>query len=122
MAKADIVTKDGTKITIDGTPEEISKIMNFYKEDIASENPKEFKKFVKSKSNSKPTVTDKIREMIAENFFNTPKGLAELKAGLEEQGSFIPITTLSAIVLSLVKNKELRRIKQDKKWSYVKRQ
>ena len=122
MAKANIETKDGTKVVIEGTPEEISKIMNLYKNEKVSEAPaKESKKFSKAKTNSKPTITDTIREILAEGFFDKPKSLAELKQGLEEQGTFIPITTLSAIVLGLVKGKELRRIKQDKKWVYVRR-
>ncbi|MFA5771707.1 MAG: hypothetical protein WC974_03145 [Thermoplasmata archaeon] len=121
MAKANIETKNGTKIIVEGTPEEISKIMTLYKGDYKPETEKELKKFVKRKSNAKPTVTDKMREMIAEGFFDKPKGLAELKNSLEEQGCFVPITTLSPIVLGLVKNKELRRIKQDKKWVYAKR-
>ncbi|MBU4300520.1 hypothetical protein L6303_05430 [archaeon] len=122
MTKANIETKDGTKIVIEGTPEEISKVMNLYKDEKTPETPaKEFKKFIKAKANSKPTITDTIRKILAEGFFNKPKSLAELKQGLEEQGTFIPITTLSAIVLGLVKGKELRRIKQEKKWVYVRR-
>ena len=81
----------------------------------------ESKKFVKEKSNSRPTVTDTIREILAEGFFNKPKSLAEVKQGLEDQGTFIPITTLSPIALGLVQGKELRRIKQEKKWVYVRR-
>ena len=122
MAKANIKTKDGTNISIEGTPEEISKLMNLYKIKDISETPKsEFKKFVKKRVSSKPTVTDTIREILAEGFFNKPKSLAEVKQGLEEQGTFIPITTLSPILLNLVKGKELRRINQDKKWVYVRR-
>lgn len=122
MAKANIKTNDGTKITIEGTTEEISKLMSMYKAKDVFQIPRsESKKFVKEKTNSKPTVTDTIREILAEGFFNKPKSLAEVKQGLEEQGTFIPITTLSAIVLGLVKGRELRRIKQDKKWVYVRR-
>ena len=121
MVKANIITKDGTKITVEGT-EEISKLMNVYKAKDVFQIPKsESKKFIKEKTNSKPTVTDTIREILAEGFFNKPKSLAEVKQGLEEQGTFIPITTLSAIVLGLVKGREVRRIKQDKKWVYVRR-
>ena len=79
--------------------------------DISQVSVKESKKFVKEKSNSRPTVTDTIREILAEGFFNKPKSLAEVKQGLEDQGTFIPITTLSPIALGLVQGKELRRIK-----------
>lgn len=121
MAKADVETKDGTKITIEGTPEEISRIINLYREDNVSIHRKGPKKFIKQKASSSPTLTDKIRELIEEGFFDKPKGLANIKQGLEEQGHFVPITTLSAIVLKLVKQKELRRIKQQNKWTYAKR-
>ncbi len=122
MAKANIETKDGTKIIIEGSSEEILKIINLYKGKEKAETPaKELKKFVKGKANSKPTITDTVREFLAEGFFNKPKGLSEIKQGIEEQGTFIPITTLSPIVLGLVKGKELRRIKQEKKWVYVQR-
>ena len=123
MAKANIQTQDGTKITIEGTTEEISRLLQMYKIKGAPEKAlqSEQKKFVRMKKSAKPTVTDSVREILAEGFFSKPKSLAEVKQGLEEQGTFIPITTLSAIVLGLVKNKELRRLKQDKKWAYVQR-
>ena len=122
MAKAKILTKDGAQITIEGTPEEISKVLNIYKPSNSVKVPKgDFRKFVKEKTHTRPTVTDKIREILAEGFFNKPKSLAQVKQGLQEQGTFIPMTTLSAIVLGLIKNKELRRIKEDKKWAYVRR-
>jgi hypothetical protein len=122
MAKANIKTKDGTKILVEGTPEEISKVLSMYKTKETVKTPqREHKKYVEEKRGAKPTVTDTIREILAEGFFDKPKSLAEVKQGLEEQGSFIPITTLSAIVLGLVKNKELRRLRQDKKWAYVRR-
>ena len=119
MAKTNIETKDGTKITIEGTPEEVSRIVALYQTPVEKRPQKEFKKF--EKGNAKLTVTDIARELIVEGFFNKPTGLAELKQGLEEQGHFIPITTLSGVVLSLVKSRELRRIKKEKRWTYVQR-
>lgn len=121
MVKANVKTADGTKITVEGTLEEISKIINLYRENKIVTHQKESKKFTKQKASSRPTLTDKARELIEEGFFDKPKGLANIKQGLEEQGYFVPITTLSPIVLNLVKRKELRRIKQQNKWAYAKR-
>jgi len=120
MANAKIETENGTKIQIEGTPEEIAKVMDLYKKGKEKEErPKEFKKF--TKRTTSPTIADLIRERIAEGFFDKPHGLAELKAGLEEQGHFIPITTLSGCILGLIKNKELRRLKQNDRWCYARR-
>jgi hypothetical protein len=38
---------------------------------------------------------------------------------LEEQGQFYPVTSLSPTVLRLVRKRELRRIKDKKRWLYV---
>jgi hypothetical protein len=123
MAKANILTKDGAKITVEGTPEEISKVLNIYKtNEVVKVTESHFKKVKKEKRGAKPTVTDTVREILAEGFFNKPKTLSEVKQALQEQGTFVPITTLSAIILGLTRNKDLRRIKQDKKWTYVRRQ
>jgi len=119
MAKLDIETKDGTKITVDGTPEEVSKILAMYKEPTAQDNQESFKKFKKPAQGARPTITDVIRGLVAEGFFDKPKTLAEIKTELEQQGYFIPITSLSPRVLSLTQNRELRRIKQEGKWAYA---
>lgn len=119
MARATIETKDGTKIQIEGDVGEVAKIMSLYKEnDYISEN-KNFRKFIKKTSS--PSISDMILELAEEKHLDKPKGLAEIKTLLEEQGHFIPMTTLSARVLGLIKRKELRRIKEDGKWKYVKR-
>jgi len=119
MPKTYIETKDGTKITIEGDPEEIAKVLKLYGSGAGEKSQLPLKKFTKG---SKPgaTVTDRVRELIAAGFFDKPRGLAELKAGLEEQGHFVPVTTLSGMVLKLTRYRELRRLKNGKTWTYVK--
>ncbi|MCD6215927.1 MAG: hypothetical protein J7J92_02525 [Candidatus Aenigmarchaeota archaeon] len=121
MVKANIITKDGSRITVEGTIDEVSKLIELYSAHKSDNKATEFKKFEKSKKDTTATVTDVVREMIAEGFFNKPRGLAEIKSGMEERACFVPITTLSAIVLGLTKKKELRRIKKEKRWLYVRR-
>jgi predicted transcriptional regulator len=58
-------------------------------------------------------------ELVEGGFFKRPKGLRAIKDALEDQGHFYPVTTLSPTLLRLVKKKELRRIKEGKRWSYV---
>ncbi len=117
MAKTFIETKSGTKIQIEGTAEEIAQILVLY-------NTPQIEKTVtrsyhKKKVSNNPPVIDKVRELLAEGFFKNPITLAELKNGLQEQGYRVPITALSGIVLNLTKARELRRIKENGKWSYV---
>jgi hypothetical protein len=130
MAKVKIVTDEGTKIEVEGTPEEVAKIMNVYQRGGASKKSiepsggtsKKDKKFLKKNSTSS-TMTDSIRELIVNGFFDKPRGLAEIKTKLEEEGVFIAITSLSERVLFLTKKRDLRRTKDSKtsRWVYVKR-
>ena len=127
MANATIETKNGTKIVVEGTPEEVAKVLAIYntKDDfqpIQKEvREREFKKFTKRNNAARPTIADRLGELIEAGFFEKSVGLAEVKAKLEEQGNFIPITTISGYALGLVKRKELRRNKDESgMWKYSK--
>src|SRR2546422_2980654 len=116
MAKAEIVSKDGTKITIDGTPEEIAKIID----DVKKKD--ERKKLKESFGVGGPTTaTDFILELREQGFFNKPKTLAEIKTKLAENGLIYPVTSLSAVVLAQVRKRNLGRVKTGKFWGYVRR-
>jgi hypothetical protein len=53
-------------------------------------------------------------------FFAKPKSLSAISDALEEEGFLYPVTTLSGVVLGLVKKQELRRKRIDGKWAYGK--
>ncbi len=46
--------------------------------------------------------------------------LLEIKKILEEQGHIYPVTTLSGLLIALTRKKILRRLKEGKRWVYVK--
>jgi len=123
--KAHIETKNGTKIVIEGKEEEISKVLEMFKEKHEThikESPEKAERKRYNNSSNKLSVADLLLTLATDGFFNKPKTLAEIKHVLEEQGYFYPITTLSGVVLGLVKKRNLRRIKQNKMWGYVKAQ
>lgn len=123
MADATIETKSGTKIKIEGTPEEISEVIKLYEQMQAKqiEHAKEFKKFTKKDKKGTPTVGDSIKELVDSGFFDTPKGLADIKTILEQQGRFIPMTSLSVYALEFTKRRILRRSKDNTGiWKYSK--
>ena len=123
MADATIETKSGAKIKIEGTPEEISEVIKLYEQMQAkhTEHVDEYKKFTKKENKGAPTVSDSIKELADSGFFDTPKGLAEIKAVMEHQGSFIPITSLSFYALEFTKRRMLRRSKDNNGiWKYSK--
>jgi hypothetical protein len=121
MAKAQITTKNGTKIAIEGTEDEVAALIARFEGDSGAKPAKRTAPAERSrvKSNSKPTLSGLISELIDGGFFKKPKELGAIKLTLQEQGHFYPTTTLSPVMLRLVRKKELRRIKDNKRWLYV---
>ncbi len=119
MAKAHI-TKGDTKITVEGTPEEVAKVVAQLGGEAAS--PRGLlsrKKAAKGSKAQKATPVNLVSSLIDGSFFRKPKDLSAIKVALEEMGHFYPVTTLSPTLLRLVRRRQLRRIKDKKRWLYT---
>jgi hypothetical protein len=124
MPKAHIETKEGTKILIEGTVEEVANLIRQIKNDHSDipaqdQHVSNSSRFEKSRSKQKTTPSNLIVSLIDGGFFKKPKDLVAIKVALEEQGHYYPVTTLSPTVLRFVRKHQLRRIKDDKRWVYV---
>ncbi len=122
MAKANIITKDGIKISVEGTPKEVADIVAQLKGD--KQNPildKGRKKDNRQETPDKtrPTPINLIADLIDGGFFKKPRELSAIKNALAEQGYHYPVTSLSPTALRLVRKRQLRRIKEKKRWLYV---
>jgi hypothetical protein len=119
MAKAHI-TKGDTKITVEGTPQEVAELVARLGGEAASTaRHTSRKKTAKSEKKTKATPINLISTLIDGGFFRKPKDLAAVKIALEEMGHFYPVTTLSPALLRLVRKRQIRRIKDQKKWLYT---
>lgn len=121
MPKAHIVTKSGTRITIEGTRDEVASLTTQLAESVGSpttpkSNPS---KGSKHALQLQPTPSNLIATLIDGGFFRKPKDLASTKVALEEMGHFFPVTTLSPVLLRLVRKRQLRRMKDKKRWLYT---
>jgi hypothetical protein len=117
MPKAHLTTKSGTKIIVEGSAEEVAALVARFED-----APIRSKKSAAGKSRQSRTKTGPVSlvgELIDGGFFKKPKGLSAIKLALEEHGHFYPVTTLSPILLGMVKKRTLRRIKDEKRWVYV---
>jgi len=119
MAKAHITTKDGTKVTIEGTPKEVATLVGQLKAGILPAKPATTKTTNKGRAKSKATPINLIADLIDGSFFKKPKELSAIKLTLEAQGHYYPVTSLSPALLRLVRKRQLRRIKDKKRWLYV---
>ena len=117
MAKAHILLDNGTKVTVEGTPAEVATLIAHF--GTGSTSQKREKKSTPRKSTAKSGPIDLISELIDGGFFKKPKELGAIKTALEEQGHYYPVTSLSPALLRLIRKKQLRRIKDKKRWLYV---
>ena len=117
MAKAQITTPDGISIKLEGTPAEISSFVENLKENAqAASSSKRGRSKTKT---ARPALTSLVESLIDGGFFKKPQGLASIRSALAEMGHHYPVTTLSGAMLTLVRRRELRRIKTNKVWTYV---
>jgi hypothetical protein len=134
MTKVNLVMEDGTRVTIDGTADEVALVLQRISqrpiESSVPESPlpKRRRRGAQRRGgasglpNARARVkgpADYIRELIAGDFFKTKRGLADVQKRLEEGAHIYPITHLSPVLFRLVHLKELRRIKEEGTWKYV---
>jgi hypothetical protein len=117
MAKAIMTTLDGATVTIEGSQDEVAALLTRLGGNKPTQEHETGSKTRLPKS--KPTPMGLISDLIAEGFFREPRELGAVRLALRERGHFYPVTTLSPLMLRLVRRKELRRIKEKKRWTYV---
>ena len=127
MAKANISTANGTTIVVEGTPEEVSKII------AAVGDSTSVPKLARDKETGadgfepkagKPKrsgLTGLILDLKGEGYFREKRSLNDVRLALEQSGHIYPNTTVAPILLILTKSKELGRVKDGAKWAYVHR-
>jgi hypothetical protein len=117
MAKATITTKSGAAVTVEGTEDEVARLVSLIDGD--GRTVSDHQRMLGRSGKGKPTPKGLISELIVGGFFAKPRGLGEVKAALEQRGHYYPVTSLSPLMLRLMRQKELRRIKDKNRWTYV---
>lgn len=117
MAKAQIRTPEGLTIKVEGTPKEITAVVQDLKKaqhrSVASARP------ATQVSSGRVQLVDLIASLMDGGFFKTPKDLAAIKLALEEIGHHYPVTTLSGAMLRQVRRRKMRRLKKADRWVYT---
>jgi hypothetical protein len=123
MAKATIRSKTGTVITIEGSDSEVSNILSIFERTEAISQAK--KRVSRNQAHKKEekrraSASDMIVDLKEQGYFEEPRTLIEISHALEERGFLYPVTSLSGVVLNLLRKKVLRRKKAEGKWIYGK--
>jgi hypothetical protein len=69
----------------------------------------------------KESISDHLRRLKTEGFFDKPKLSSEMVAQLATDGFHYPPESLTWALQKAVQLRELGRIKKEKKWAYCKR-
>lgn len=123
MAKATIKSKTGAVITVEGDESEVSAILSTYERTSVVDQAKKAiarTRTAKTREKKREGAGDLIVELREAGFFEKAKALGDIASALEEKGYLYPVTSLSGVVLGLVKKRELRRKKHEGKWVYGK--
>jgi hypothetical protein len=119
MPKAVVTTRSGATVTVEGTETEVAAVLQLLDRRNEPLVLPALHARVGGKAKPKPTPTGLVVDLTNAKFFAQPRELSAVKAALEEQGHFYPVTTLSGLMLRLVREKRLRRIKKDGRWLYT---
>ncbi len=129
-----MVLADGTKVTIDGTADEVAALIQRISSgasqpssaDASKQNKRRRGKAIAPGSGKGGRVrttpkgpAEYVRDLVAANYFKTKRGLGDVQKKLEEGGHIYAVTHLSPVLLRGVRAKELRRIKEGGTWKYV---
>jgi hypothetical protein len=120
MAHAKFSTRDGISIDIEGTPEELSIVVEKLRQDRNAErSPEGNSSRRKQRGRTKLELPQLIESLRNDDFFRQPKGLRATQEKLAEMGHHYPLTTLSGAMQAEAKTRRLRRFKQAGKYVYV---
>lgn len=124
--KATIKTKY-SEIVVESDRQTIQEIISAvqrreeFKERFLSGREKQVEKKGYGKKDVPTGATGAILKLKSEGFFGTKKSLADVQKELEKNGFIYPTTTLSPLLLKLVKRGELGRLSDGGNWVYVQR-
>ena len=127
MAKATLTLSDGTNVLVEGSAEEIARIMSLHSTTIqprpspspATPKPKKPRSTSKKSSQSIIGPKQRIFDLKSLGFFDEKKSIVDIQKKLEELGHIYAQTSLSPALVRLVRGRDLRRIKEDKVWMYI---
>ena len=88
MAKAHLTTRSGTIVTIEGTKDEVAKLISHL--DDAPSRPAARTGKRGQVASAKNGLGDLLTELVDDGFFKRPKKLGAIKTALEEQRPLLP--------------------------------
>jgi hypothetical protein len=120
MPNARVTLPDGTKINVQGSEEEIARILRrITVENIESDRATKPKETSSKSQSAASGPTGHIRGLADEGFFKQKRSIGDIQKRLETKGHIYATTNLSPILVRLTRSRVLRRLREDGAWYYV---
>lgn len=120
VVRTEMQMPNGTKIVIEGSEDEVIRIVASLQTRDKPALPEAMKKQKNRPKQSGPVgQTHHIKELCDDGFFSQPKGIADVKKALVERGHHYPVEHLSVPLIRLTQQRILRRFKEDGTWKYT---
>lgn len=122
MTKAVLDFPSGAKVLIEGTSDDVEQLIRKLTSDARSrDSASSTRRQRRGTAKHGGAVRDYVLELRDAGFFAKPQGLSAIRQALAAEAHLTPMTTLSGVMLGLVKSRELRRLKEEAIWTYVNR-
>ena len=119
--KTTITTKAGSKVIIEGTSEEVAALVKRVEGPDPEPHAARGKVHGPKAKSAEPSIKDYVLELRDGGLFKEPQRLGDVRKALKLEGHIVPLTTLSGVMLGLVKKRELRRLEEKDGYRYVQR-
>jgi hypothetical protein len=123
MAKAEIKTRGGMHINIEGDAEEIAAVIANVKgrEDLIEARRQFTEKQRSIPKKARDSLVDFILQLKEEGFFKKPRKVIDVKEALDQNAHHYPFPSISTALIRQVKKGELGRVSEGNAWAYVNR-
>lgn len=122
MAKAQIEMSSGTKITVEGTADEVAAVVAHVKDrERGLDKTQSIEKKHRTPTSSSNSLVSLILDLKAGGFFNEPRKVIDVTNALAQRAQHYPEPSVSTSLIRHVKKGVLGRVKEGKTWKYVNR-
>lgn len=118
MAKAIYTTSSGSKVTLEGSPDEVAQLLGRLEGSHPGTGQAAPESYKKKGTQPRRGVAGYVLTLRDSGYLRSPRKLGEIGDALSKDGHTVPVTVLAVALLRLVRAHELQRIKDGKAWKY----
>jgi hypothetical protein len=122
MSRTALTLPNGTKVTVEGTPEEVEQIVNRITSTKAESVPSQRNSTAvttQPRKTDRPSPTERVRLLKEEGYFREKRTLGNVQSELSEKGHIHAMGDLSPVLIRMTRAGELRRMREKGNWVYV---